>query len=116
MGFRSTFTTGDYFLKWPQWFCEKYSGKIWFNEDFTGSLQSVRENKTYGLWQTLHKDIQLAIDWNIFKSRFVIVYLHECGGITRCQIEKDVIKWSEPASWTITSGVRHDYCYKCSDV
>jgi len=37
MGFRSTFTTEDYNIQWPQWFREKYDKKIWFTEDYKGA-------------------------------------------------------------------------------
>lgn len=115
MGFRSTFTTKNCEIEWPQWFREKYDVSIRFTEDSSGPLHSVREGKIYGDWATLHDDIQRAIDWVQFRSKFVLVYLHECGGITRCQIEKDSIKWSEPETWRATEGVEHDYCYGCSD-
>jgi hypothetical protein len=66
------------------------------------------------LWETLHEDIQRAIDWGEFLGlKFILVYLHECGGITRCQIEKDSIKWTEPETWRATEGVTHNY--GCSD-
>lgn len=117
MGFRSTFTTEDYNIQWPQWFREKYDKKIWFAENHKGPLHSVYEAKTDGQWQDLHTDIQKAINWEKFLVQsFVLVYLHECGGITRCQIEKDAIKWSEPDTWRVTKGVEHDKCYGCSDV
>lgn len=116
MGFRSTFTTEGYTIQWPQWFRDKYAGVIWFTEDGSGPLHSVREAKAYMRWKTLHEDIQRAIDWGAFRKNFVLVYLHECGGITRCQIAKDAIKWSEPETWRTTEGVEHDCCYGCSDV
>lgn len=115
MGFRSTFATQDYGIHWPQWFRDKYAGAIWFSESGSGPLNSVREAKTYMLWQDLHTDIQRAINWDEAPTNFVLVYLHECGGITRCQIEKDAIKWSEPEGWRSTDGVKHNYCYGCSD-
>ena len=115
MGFRSTFTTQDYFIKWPTWFREKYDGTIWFTASGVGPLNSVREAKTYIHWEELPLDIQRAIDWSDAPKSFVLVYLHECGGITRCQIERDAIKWSEPTNWIVTENVTHDYCYGCSD-
>ena len=115
MGFRSTFTTQDYAIDWPQWFRDKYAGAIWFTEEGTGPLHSVREAKTYMRWAELHTDIQRAIDWSEWFDSFVLVYLHECGCITRCEIEKDAIKWSEPVGWRATEGVEHSEYYGCSD-
>lgn len=116
MGFRSTFTTYDIDVVWPEWFRDKYSASIAFKDDGTGALHSRVECKTYCVWSELHADIQRAIYWGKLKTSFVLVYLHECGGITRCQIEKDCIKWSEPAEWQKTDGVTHSYCYGCSDI
>jgi hypothetical protein len=117
MGFRSTFTTEDCDIKWPQWFCEKYENVIRFNENREGALHPFVEQKTDGpLLSELHTDIHRAIDWDDYPLAFVLVYLHECGGITRCQIEEDGIKWSEPETWRLTDGVTHRYCDGCSDI
>ena len=115
MGFRSTFTTQHYCIDWPEWFREKYAGLIWFPEVY-GPLSSTKEGKVWGVFKDLHTDIQAAINWESFPLNFVLLYLHECGGITRCQIEKYAVKWSEPEGWRVTDGVVHDYCYGCSDV
>lgn len=119
MGFPSTLITDDYRYEWPQWFRVKYAETIHFNSDKKGPLKPFREAKSYGVWLTLSADIQRAINWDVFRDeyKFILVYLHECGGITRCQIEKNGIRWSEPVSWKETKdGVTHDYCYGCSDV
>lgn len=115
MGFYSVFTTEGYAIKWPKWFKEKYASSINFPAGEAGPLTAVRESKTYTVWASLEADIHAAIDWEAFKSKFIMVYLHECGGITRCQIEKDGIKWSEPIAWHATDWVEHDYCQGCSD-
>ena len=116
MGFRSTLTTESLGITWPQWFRDKYASSIQFTPDGTGPLHSKCELKTYGVWLDLHTDIQRAIEWTGNMRSLVMVYLHECGGITRCQIERDTITWSEPDGWRVTEGVEHDYCYGCSDV
>lgn len=117
MGFRSTFTTSDYAIQWPDWFVNKYSDTVHFPENNTGALHSFRECKTYGVWANLHTDIQEAIPWDIVGIyKFVIVFLHECDGITRCSITQTAITWSEPETWERTSGVGHLYCYGCSDI
>ena len=113
MGFRSTLTTFSYYGEWPQWFREKYTDGFLVQDH--GPLLSLFEHKKYGWYKNLHEDIQRAIDWEYRAYQFVLVYLHECGGITRCQIEKDAIKWSEPLTWRLTDGITHEYCYGCSD-
>lgn len=103
MGFRSTFiTTDNYNPEWPKWIRDKYKESIYFPIDHSGCLCSIHEHKTYDSWKTLHEDIQKAIDWNQFKGRFTLIFLHECGDVTRCEIEKDSIQWSEPESWIYT--------------
>ena len=117
MDFRSTFTIQDYDILWPQWFREKWGVHCWFKESGNGAFAPRYEAKTYKTWESLPVDIQRAIDWkSLAETRIVLVYLHECGGITRCQIEKHAIKWSEPEDWRVTEGVTHDYCYRCSDI
>lgn len=115
MGFRSTLTIEHYAITWPDWFVEKYSNSVWFGEGNKGVIASKYEAKTYGMFSDLHNDIQKAINWDNAPESIVLVYLHECGGVTRCQIFKDKIKWSEPESWRETDGVEHNYCYGCSD-
>jgi len=114
MGFRSTLTTYDYPIKWPDWFRKKYEFSIGCNG--RGALYSIGEHKTYTEWLTLPEDIQKAIDWDEFTLNFVLVYLHECGGITRYQIGKDSIKCSEPKEWDVVEEITHWYCSGCSDV
>jgi hypothetical protein len=120
MGFRSTFTTEDYGINWPEWFKVKYKDSIYF-PDTTGGLSSKMECKIYGIWIDLIDDIYEVLNYNqFFKStcirNFIVVFLHECGGITRYQIEKDRIIITEPIDWNIVDGVTHNYCYGCSEI
>ncbi len=114
MGFRSTFTTMDYSIRWPEWFQEKYKETIFVR--VMGSLHPKHEGKAYGAWIDLPEDIQKAIDWKEWNKtrsapfRFVLVYLHECGGITRVCIEEDKITWSEPLEWEESKNeISHGY-------
>jgi hypothetical protein len=112
MGFRSTFAFDDRRqIEWPSWFIEKYKGIL----DFEGVLSARYEAKTYGSFKDLPEDIRKAVDWSKL-DQLVLVYLHECGGITRCQIREDGIKLSEPVEWKETEDIEHWYCYGCSDV
>lgn len=115
MGFRSTLATYDYPITWPGWFKDKYFSSLIFLPDI-GALCSKGEFKTYGVWVELAEDVQRVIEWGEGPAKFVMVFLHECGGVTRCQIERDRIAWSEPTGWRQTVGVEHNYCYGCSDV
>lgn len=121
MGFRSTVTSLDHCVKWPQWFVEKYTALLHFEKGADNPLSSRFEAKTYGILENLHTDVQQCLNeqtgwrWEDRDIPFVFVYLHECGGITRCEVTKKEIKWSEPLSWRRTDGVNHAYCNGCSD-
>lgn len=114
MGFRSTFVSEDFSIAWPDWFIAKYAGGVHFPPSRNGAISSVCERKFYD--DTFVEDVRRAIDWGDFDGEFVIVFLHECGGITRCQIERNRIVWSEPDTWRVTDQITHSYCYGCSDV
>lgn len=45
----------------------------------------------------------------------ILVWLHECGGITRIEIHNDRILWSEPEEWKKVDNITHEYCNGCSD-
>lgn len=111
MGFLSTLTTQECGIEWPQWFVDKYQGSITFRPGNVGSLHSDQSHKTYGVWEHLAEDIQRAIDWKTgYLKQFVVVYLHDCGGITLCRIKEDTVAWYEPTEWQETEGVEHWYC------
>lgn len=112
MGFRSTVISEVTDTIWPEWFVAKYEKYI----NISDCLSTKSEYKSYGeIIKDLPEDIQQAINWEERRMAFIIAYLHECGGITRCQIEKDAIKWSEPLKWRNTKEIEHNYCYGCSD-
>lgn len=125
MGFRSTLTSQHNYLPLPEWFVEKYQDYLYINgKDREGNdshaglpISSKYEFKTYfPTAEGMPEDIQKVIRENPEASpELVLVWLHECGGITRVQIDKDKILWSEPTEWKQTDGVTHDYCYGCSD-
>lgn len=115
MGFRTTFVTEDIAVCWPAWFKEKYATSIVFDAQ-RGQLASRGEFKLYGAWENLEGDIQKAIEWlPSDPPPFVIIFLHECGGVSRCEITKDKIVWTEPTDWRIVPGPTHASCYGCSD-
>lgn len=120
MGFRSTFVTEDRPVSWPAWFVEKYRRIAWFRfkDGHSGVIASRMEVKEYGdPCSDLAEDIRRAIDWDGFGKRdFILVYLHECGGITRVQIERDGVRYSVPSGWEEVDRMGHNYCYGCSDL
>ncbi len=119
MGFRSTFTTQDYHIAWPAWFIEKYQDSVYIPEGGAGPLHSKHECKIYYTWPDLLEDMQQAIDWDgkyVNLESLVLIFLHECGGLTRYQIFRDRIAGSEPYAWQEAGRPTHHYCYGCSDL
>lgn len=118
MGFRSTFITEDYYVQVPNWFREKYQSWVFMDEKGFLPIASKVEVKTYMRGKELEKDIQKVIieDKKFNLDFIVLVWLHECGGITRVEIHKDKILYSEPQEWKQVEDVTHNYCYGCSDI
>jgi hypothetical protein len=132
MGFRSTMVSEDWDITWPDWFREKWTRLLLGNPEAGRALLGVAvENKT-GHYSELPADVQRAlteVDW--FHEHgdpgreFVYVWLHECGGITRVQVECQAILITTPTEWTQdwadgesewhNQDAGHSYCYGCSD-
>lgn len=111
MGFRSTLISADCAIEWPAWFRKKYARILSFSP--SGVLSTPTEVKHYSE-AALHlaPDIQRAIDWSNADS-FFFVFLHECGGVSRCVITENTISWTEPKDWGEVDEVQHWYCYDC---
>lgn len=129
MGFRSVFITKDQGYELPAWFLEKWGD--WWNFHVRNDgkkflpISSKFEQKMYGgtefsdkgLSDELHGDLQrvLCEQKDDYGFPLVLVWLHECGGITRVEIHKDRILFSEPSDWEEAQGCTHSYCGGCSD-
>jgi hypothetical protein len=122
MGFRSAFVSEQLPVKWPEWFVDKYSRIIHFTIDNQGCISSKKETKVYD--DAINIDIQRAFIENNIKrkkeglsalDKFILVYLHECGGITRVEITPYNIFYTEPLDYVKVDFITHDYCYGCSD-
>lgn len=114
MGFRSTFVTQNAALLWPEWFVNKYKNSINFPYDVC-ELSSKYECKEYSQWSELCTDIQKCfIELDRKPSSYaVLVFVHECTGITRVMISNNKIIYLEPITWVLTKGCTHNYCYSC---
>jgi len=91
MGFRSTFITESYNLELPDWFLEKWLPKANFWEDRTFPMSSKQEMKEYSSpGKELAEDLQKAIPWEDWTAKsFPLIWLRECGGITKVKIYKE---------------------------
>lgn len=125
MGFRSTFVTDDPHLPFPPWFVEKWAPYVHFGEGNGLPLASKCEAKIYQTWYDLEADIgRVLAEQNKADigqqmnplGRVVLVWLHECGGITRAEISATGVRYSEPTGWAEEDHPTHSYCYGCSDL
>ena len=117
MGFRTTMTTADIGLKFPNWFIEKYP-HVNFREngiEKNTPLSLKWEIKFYDSFEKtdLFKDIQDVMKEYKCKFPLDIVLLHECGGITKVVIHLDKIIGLEPVGWKGVDDVEHFYCQGC---
>ena len=123
MGFRTTFTSEDYYLPLPKWFVKKYKGRINMYKNSKGNMDfpisSVVERKFYdGKDDELFIDLQKVLNESkeTRLDDFQICLFHECGGITKVHIGGDFIRFYEPrGEWIEVDDITHDYCYGCSD-
>ena len=116
MGFRTTMISQEYSLQIPEWFKEKHQ-RVTYNNDNL-AIAILNETKFYDdVKETeLFTDIQKLMIEQDFSTDLVLVLLHECGGITRVEIDKENIRASEPTQWKQVDSVTHSYCYGCSDI
>lgn len=128
MGFRSTITSEEFEPEdFPDWFREKYK-RLFPNPQWHCFALDQRIT-TYRAMENLPLDIKKALNetrWSkpgFQRKAFVYVWLHECGGITRIQVEKDQIFVTSPNEWIrpnssyekIDQDGDHFYCSGCSD-
>lgn len=122
MGFRTQTIVEDCSgIDLPDWFVDKWGDNYNLYQNREGkyvmSISSKYEMKMYdGKDEEIFKDIQKIIKERNLVINIIAVMLHECGGITRVQIEKDKIRLSEPTGWKEVEQVEHNYCYECSDI
>lgn len=123
MGFRSTLIS-EAGAEWPDWFRAKYAEWLTGNEGRTVVLATPWEMKTYyGVGVYLTEDVHRALtETGYFNEAsdqsFSMVWLHECGGITKVQVNADGVRMSDPADWRYVHNADgdHNYCYGCSDL
>lgn len=118
MGFRSSFITTDLGPDLPPWFLEKWGN--WWNfytsrDGKRGFPISSPFERKMGQFADWHTDLQKVLREADYQHPIILAWLHECGGITRVEIHKDRILFSEPDGWTSVDYCGHSYCDGCSD-
>lgn len=97
-------------------FVHKWQDRVNFGPNNGLPLSSKEQGKTYHRFLDLELDIKEHFSWTNILNRIILVWLHDCGGITRVEITKESIRYSEPAEWDKTEQVTHYECRGCSDV
>ena len=120
MGFRSTFITEDkYTTTYPEWFREKWKEHLMFSDNMV--IAPKYEIKFYGTGYKIIEDIQKVLsEFGLAEKdgelSILLVYLHDCDGITKLKIYKDRVVYSEPTGWKEVDDVTHDECDRCSEI
>jgi hypothetical protein len=121
MGFRSTFTTEHVDGSFSSAFVSKWQHVVNFRNGNELPLSAKKEAKISMTFDGLDKEIQAAFSWPQNVNRIVLIWLHECGGISRVEIHRDSILYSEPTEWDVAESLSDDshhgdWCSRCSDV
>ena len=120
MGFRSAFVTEETYL-WPTWIVEKWSDRINFPASgVLGCASSQEHLKCCMSWFDFLQDVQRWLrDDSADRPRsgkLVLVYLHDCGGLTRVEISATDIVAMDPTGYRLVDASNsgeheeHDLC------
>jgi hypothetical protein len=103
---------------WPEWIKEKHD-----HVEFSNIVKSLYETKYLF---NLADDIQKAVfvdnkevfeDGELEGTRIVLAILHDCGGITRCEITQNKILYTTPEKWSKSFTNYYDtpHCSACNN-
>jgi hypothetical protein len=124
MGFRSMMISESTTLTATAEFVEKWRAVGYWVNEHPGcfAIATSTERKFYEATNDLFRDIQGLLknpETNTYKSRYVeLILFHECGGVEKVTIFKDLIQWTRlefGTEWIDIDGPTHSYCYGCSD-
>ena len=124
MGFRSMMISESTTLTATPEFVEKWGQRgYWINEhDHNFAIATMTERKFYDAQNELFDDIQKLLsdpELNRYNTHDIeLILFHECGGVEKVTIFKDLIQWTRPeyqTEWIDVDGPSHSYCYGCSD-
>lgn len=98
MGFRCTFITGwPGPTKLPAWFIEKWKDSVNFSPEERFPLSCKQRTKAN--WNGIVEDIQKVLEETDYRMAVELVFVHECSGVTRVEISRSEIIYSEPIAW-----------------
>ena len=110
MGFRTTIISETKYIAWPDWFVKQYDGVLTVSGR---GLSSLVECKADFLVDEVFTDIQECLS---AEQSLLVLMLHECGGVTRCTIEKEKITYIEPSEYVEVNEPTHPVyeCHGCT--
>lgn len=110
MGFRTTIISETKYIAWPDWFVKQYDGVLTVSGR---GLSSLVECKVDFLVDEVFTDIQECLS---AEQSLLVLMLHECGGVTRCTIEKEKITYVEPSEHVEVNEPTHPVyeCHGCT--
>jgi len=113
MGFRCTFITGwPGPRKLPVWFIEKWKDSVNFGAEAGFPLSS--KERTKANWGGIVEDIQKTLQETEYRMPIELVFVHECSGVTRVEISREQIVYSEPTTWKrVQDAYGHDLGDSC---
>ena len=106
MGFRTTIISETKYIAWPDWFVKQYDGVLTVGGR---GLSSLVECKVDFLVDEVFTDTQKCLS---AEQSLLVLMLHECGGVTRCTIEKEKITYIEPSEYVEVNEPTHPV-YEC---
>jgi hypothetical protein len=116
MGFRCTFITDWPGPNLPPWFAEKWRNSVNFAPGDTFPLSS--KERTKANWGGIVEDIQRVLQEGYdgqYDHPMILVFLHECSGVTRVEISRNQIVYSEPATWKRVNDAHGHYLADACD-
>ena len=110
MGFRTTIISETKYIAWPDWFVKQYDGVLTVGGR---GLSSLVECKVDFLVDEVFTDTQKCLS---AEQSLLVLMLHECGGVTRCTIEKEKITYIEPSEYVEVNEPTHPVyeCHGCT--
>ncbi|GAA4391632.1 hypothetical protein GCM10023147_20720 [Tsukamurella soli] len=115
-------TSEDVKVQLPAWFVERWRNHLnigyWPGDPGHPSfpISSKAERKFYdGADDELFTDLRRVLTEVEYPFGIHLILFHECGGVTKVDINPVEILLSVPTGWTYTDGdTGHHSCYGCS--
>ena len=117
MGFRSIFIADNGPINLPSWFLEKWGGYFHFYSSDGGKKKGFPISSPFPIKigqfeDDLYPDLQKLVEDD---RPIILIWLHECGGLTRLELYSDRVVSAEPREWESVERPTHSYCGHCDE-